>query len=150
MERMNARTPGRSALAQSCARVVCTLTTEQSQGNANGFDDITQDGFCGLRFFLQRCMARTGDNAMRENRDSEMFEIVGEAILAAVEKSAGLRGALQHQSAARADAESELVGLARAVDNFERVVMKARVDLHVGDGALHREHVAQIRNRLER
>jgi len=95
-------------------------------------------------------MARTGDNAVRENRDSEMFEIVGEAILAPVKKSAGLRGALEHQSAARADAESELVGFARAVDNFEGVVVKAGVDLHVGDGALHGEHVTQIRDRLER
>src|SRR6266852_559466 len=85
IERRNARTAGRSALAQSCEMVESTLTAGGSQGNGNGFNDFTKNGIGGFRFFLQRGVARTGDNAMRENGDGELFEIVREAEAAAVE-----------------------------------------------------------------
>src|SRR5207245_6654857 len=54
MERKNARAAGRSALAQSRAIVVCTLTAQRSQRNGDGFHDIAKNGIGGLRFFLQR------------------------------------------------------------------------------------------------
>src|SRR5437899_702649 len=125
MERKNARTAGRSALAQSCAMVdlaalifsseegksrflaplgMTTLfvfgqtlmkwrfvTATRSQGNGNGFNDIAKNGIGGLRFFLQRGVARTRDNAMRENGNGELLEIVGEAVVTPIQESAGLR-----------------------------------------------------------
>jgi len=55
---------GRSALAQSCEMVDCTLTAGRSQGNGDGFNDIAKNGISGFRFFLKRGVARAGDNAM--------------------------------------------------------------------------------------
>ena len=94
-------------------------------------------------------MARTGDHAVRKNGDGKLFEIVGQAIVAAIEESAGLRSALQHESTARADAESELLGFARAIDNFESIVVQAGVHLDVMDRFLHGQHFAQICDRFE-
>ena len=51
-------------------------------------------------------MTRAGDNAVRENGDREVLEIIGEAEIATIEEGTSLRSALKHQSAARADAES--------------------------------------------
>src|SRR6266849_2859327 len=64
IERRNARTAGRSALAQSCAMVESTLTAVRSQGNGDRFNDIAENGIGGFRFFLKRGMARTGDDAV--------------------------------------------------------------------------------------
>src|SRR5713101_2228099 len=150
MERRKARTAGRSALAQSCAMVDGTLTAGRSQGNGDGFNDIEKNGIGGFRFFLQRGVARTGDNAMGENGNGELFEVVGEAIVAAIEEGAGLRGALEHECAAGADAERELLALARAVDDLEGVVVQAGVDLDVRDGVLHGKNIADFRDRIER
>src|SRR5216684_942334 len=150
IERRNARTAGRSALAQSCARVESTLTAGRSQRNGDGFNDIAKNGIGGFRFFLQRGVARTGDNAMRENGNGEPFEIVGEAEPAAIKVGAGLRGALEHERAARADAESKLLAFARAVDDLESVIVEARVDLDVRDGVLHGENIGDVRDRIER
>src|SRR5713101_1027747 len=150
IERRNARTAGRSALAQSCEMVESTLTAGRSQGHRDGFNDLAKNGIGGFRFFLQRGVARTGDNAVRENGNGEMFEVVGEAIVAAVEKGAGLRGALEHECAARADAERKLFTLARAIDDLERVIVQAGVYFDVCNGVLHGENIADIRDRIER
>src|SRR5579864_4855715 len=87
---------------------------------------------------------------MRKNGHGELLEIVGEAEVAAFEEGAGLRRALEHESSARADAESELLALARAVDDFERVIVQAAVDLDVSDRVLHGQDVAYVGDRLER
>src|SRR2546429_169148 len=150
IERRNARTAGRSALAQSCEMVDCTLTAGGSQGNGDGFDDIAKNGIGGFRFFLERSVARAGDNAMRENGNGELFEVVGEAIVAAIEVGACLRGALEHERAARADAEGKLLALAREIDDLESVVVQAGIDFDVGNGVLHGQHIADIRDRIER
>src|SRR5713226_10122112 len=97
MERKNARTPGRSALAQSCATVEVTLTARRSQGNGDGLHDVAEHRFGGLGFFLKRSVARTGDDAMGKNGYRELLEVVGQAIVAAIQVGARLRGALQHQ-----------------------------------------------------
>src|SRR5882762_3503528 len=178
IERRNARTAGRSALAQSCARVDLAAlifpaaerknrflaplemtniyvyewrppNCSDLQRNGDGFDDVAKHGFRGFRFFLQGGVARTGDDAVRKDGDGKMLEIVGEAKVPAVEKGAGLRSALEHESAARTDAESELLGLARAIDDFESVVVETGVDFDVGDGILHGEHFADIRQGIE-
>src|SRR5260370_34537185 len=128
MERKNARTAGRSALAQSCAIVDCTLTADQSQGNGNGFDDIAKNGIGGLRFFLQRGVARTRDNAMRENGNGELLEIVGEAVVTPIQEGAGLRCALKHERAARTDTERKLVAFVRPIDDLKSVIVQAGVD----------------------
>src|SRR5882762_871905 len=150
IERRNARTAGRSALAQSCAKVDGTLTADQSQRNGNGFNDIAKNGIGGLRFFLQGGVARTGDNAVRENGNGELFEVVGEAIVAAIEISAGLRGALEHECAAGADAERELLAFAGEIDDLESVIVQTGVDFDMGNGVLHGQHIADIRDRIER
>src|SRR5258708_34440344 len=93
----------------------CTHTAGRSQGNGDGFNDIAKNGIGGFRFFLQRGVARTGDNAVRENGNGELFEVVGEAKVAAIEIGASLRGALEHECAARDDAQSNEIALARAV-----------------------------------
>src|SRR5882762_1787132 len=193
MERKNARTAGRSALAQSraivdfaalisvaiedrsrflpvrlgtraaCRALVAALgmtmlfvfvqalmkcrlvTRTHSQGNGDGFHDIAENGIGGFRFFLQRSVTRTGDNAVREDGNGKLLKIVGEAIVPPIEIGAGLRGALEHQGAAGADAECQLLALARAVDDLEGVIMQAGVHLDVGDGVLHGENIADIR-----
>src|SRR5258708_10427510 len=122
----------------------------RSQGNGDGFHDVAKNGIRGFRFFLQGGVTRAGDNAMRKNGNGKLFEVVGEAIITAVEIGAGLRGALEHESAARTDAESKLFAFARAIHDFESVVMQAGVDLDVGDGVLHGENIADIRDRIER
>ena len=95
-------------------------------------------------------MARAGHHAVRENRDRELFEIVGQAEIAAIEESAGLRGALEHQSATRADAERKLLGFSGAGDNFESVIVQAGIDFDLRDGVLHRQNIVDIRDGLER
>ena len=137
-------------MAQSCEMVDCTLTAGRSQGNGDGFNDIAKNGIGGFRLFLKRGMARTGDDAMRENGDGKLFEVVGEAIVAAIEVGTGLRGALEHECAARADTQSELLALARAVDDLKSVVVQAGVHLDVRNGVLHGQHIADIRDRIER
>src|SRR5713101_3977013 len=87
---------------------------------------------------------------MGEYGNRELLEIVGKAVVAAFEESAGLRSALKHESAARTDAESELIGLARAVDDFEGVIVQAVVDLDVSDGILHGQDIVYIGNGFER
>src|SRR6266403_1595507 len=95
-------------------------------------------------------MARAGHHAMREDGDGELLEIVWQAEIAAIEESAGLRGALQHQSAAWADAERELLSFSGSGDNFERVVVQAGIDFDLRDGMLHRQNIADVRYWLER
>jgi len=126
------------------------VTPTRSQGNGNGFNDIAKNGVRGFRFFLQRGVARAGDNAVRENRDGKVLEVVGKAIVAAIEEGAGLRSALEHESAAGADAERQLFALARAVDDFESVIVQAGVHLDVRDGVLHGENIANIGDGIER
>src|SRR6266852_6387535 len=150
IERRNARTAGRSALAQSCEMVDGMLTARRSQGNGDGFNDIAKNGIGGFRFFLERCVARTGDNAVGENGNGELFEVVGEAIVAAIEIGASLRGALEHECAARADAQSKQLALARAVDDLESVIVQAGVDFDVRNGVLHGQNIADICDRIER
>src|ERR1700687_468459 len=150
MERKNARTPGRSALAQRFATVEATLTGGELQGNGDGLDDFAEDGFRGLGLFLQRGVPRAGDHAVRKNRYRELLEIVRKAEIAAIEKSASLRGALQHQSAARADPEGELLGFARARDDFQRVIVQAGIHFDLRDAVLHGEHVAYVGDWFER
>src|SRR6266705_1307889 len=101
------------------------VTPTRSQGDGNGFHDVAKNGVRGFRFFLQRGVARAGDNAVRENRDGKVLEVVGKAIVAAVEEGAGLRSALERESAAGADAERQLFALARAVEDFESVIVQA-------------------------
>jgi hypothetical protein len=126
------------------------LRTLESHGHRDRFDNFTEDGLGRFGFFLQRGVARTGNDAMCKNGHSKLFEIVRQAIIAAIEEGPGLCGALQHQSAARAHTESKLFGLARAIDDFEGVVVQAGVHLNVVDRFLHGEYLAQIRYRLER
>ncbi len=120
-----------------------------SQRDGDGIDNFAENVFGSFRFLLKRGMARAGDDAMREYGDGELLEVVWEAKIAAVEEGAGLRGALEHQGAARADAERQVVRLASAIDDFQRVVMEAGVDFDARDGVLHSEHVRNIGNRLE-
>src|ERR1700674_5091737 len=130
--------------------VESTLTAGRSQGNGHGFNDIAKNGIGGFRFFLKRGVARAGDDAMRENGDGKLFEVVGEAIVAAIEVGAGLRGALEHERSAGADSQSKLLALARAVDDIESVIVQAGVDFDVGDGVLHGQPIADIRDGIER
>src|SRR5215470_5370636 len=94
-------------------------SNRHSQRYADGFDDVAKNGFGSFRFLLQRRVARTGHNAMREYGNSELLEIIGQAVVAAVEEGASLRRTLQHKSAARTNAKRKLVAVPRASDNFE-------------------------------
>jgi len=49
---------------------------------------------------------------------------------------------------AGADAERELLTLAREIDDLESVIVQAGVDFDVGNGVLHGQHIADIRNRM--
>jgi hypothetical protein len=118
--------------------------------NADGIHNFAKHDFGGLGFFLQRGVTRTGDDAMSKNRDGELLEIVGQAKIAIVQKGPGLGSALQHERAARADAERELIGMASAVDDFEGVVDEAGIDFNVGDGFLHGQDVGDVGDRFER
>src|ERR1700680_4832469 len=76
-----------------------------SHRDADGIDNLAEHVFGVLRFFLEGCMSRARHHAMGKHGDCKLFEIVGEAEVASIEEGAGLRGALEHQSATRADAE---------------------------------------------
>src|SRR5205814_444742 len=65
-------------------------------------------------------------------------------------RSAGLRGALEHKSAPGTDAERKLLALARAIDDLEGVIVQTGVHLDVGDGVLHSENIADVRDGIER
>ena len=78
---------------------------------------------------------------MRENGDCQQFEIVGNAVIAAVEKCACLRSALEHQRAARRDAELKLFAVTRAMHDLDSVVVQARIDANLRDLMLHCENV---------
>ncbi len=86
---------------------------------------------------------------MREDRDRQLLKIVRQTVVAPVQKGAGLRGALQHQGATRGDSERELFTVARARDNFQRVVVQTRIDFHLRHGILHRENVLDVGDRIE-
>src|ERR1700731_4658281 len=51
-----------------------------------------------------KLMGRTGHYAVRKYRHGEFLEVIRQAIIAAIEKSARLRRALQHQRTARTHA----------------------------------------------
>src|SRR5262250_992037 len=87
---------------------------------------------------------------MRENRDCQMLEIVRNTIITAVEESARLRRALQHERSAWADAERELIRFSRAIDDFERVILQTRIHFDVSDSFLHCENLVHVRDRLKR
>jgi len=97
-----------------------------------------------LPIFSQGGVARTGDDTMGKDGDGKMLEIVREAKVAAVEKGAGLRSALEHGRAARTDAESELLVL-RVRLRFPARSRGDGVDFDVGDGVLHGDHFTDVR-----
>src|SRR5215475_14119729 len=117
------------------------LEAPKSLRNANGFHDFTQCSFGRFRLPLQRSVTRAGDNAMRKNCDRQVLEIVGNAVVTAVKKCAGLCGALQHERSAWTDAERELVRFSRAIDDFERVILQTRIHFDVSDSFLHCENL---------
>ena len=141
MERPLAGAPGLCggcrAVAPGCAREDRSLAGwiqmrvgHRLEGNARGFEDFAQDRFGLLGFLLRGDVARADYYAVGEDRHDQALEIVGQAIVAAFEESAGLRGAMEHHGAAGADAEAQLLGLARAFDDFERVIEQAFVHFH--------------------
>ena len=125
------------------------MGTSSSQGDGDGVDDFAKNIFGGLRFLLQRRVTRAGDNAMRENGNRQMLEIIGETEITAIEEGASLRGSLKHQGAARADTESEMIGFAGAIDDFQCVVVQAGIHFDARDGFLHGQDVGDIRDRLQ-
>ena len=58
---------------------------------------------------------------MSEARDDETFDIVGYAVIAALDECEGLGGAKKGKRAARADAEFKQIGLARKIDDLEQI-----------------------------
>ena len=50
-----------------------------SEGYARGFEDFAEDGFGLRRFFLRGGVARVDHHAMREDRQSQLLEVVGQA-----------------------------------------------------------------------
>jgi len=81
---------------------------------------------------------------VRENGDREVLEIIGEAEIATIEEGTSLRGALEHEGATRADAESEMIRFTGAIDDFESVIVEAGIDLNTRDGFLHGKDVRDI------
>src|SRR5215831_3077257 len=106
-DKKNARTPGRSALAQSWLNVEKTLTAGNLHGDAHGIHDLAQDRFGSFRLFLQRSVPRAGHHAMRKDGHRQVLEVVRQTKVAAFEKGARLRRALQHQCATRAHAQRQ-------------------------------------------
>ena len=71
----------------------------------------------------------------------------GQAEVPAFDECAGLGRALQHERAARAYAQREALGLARAVDDFQGVVQQAVVHAHLLDFPLHGQDVGGFDDR---
>src|SRR5580704_7243011 len=98
-----------------------------SEWNARGFENFVEDGF-GLRgFALRRDITRADHHAMRKHRKNQPLEIIGQTEIAAFEKRASLCGAMQHHSSARTHSKTQLLGSARALDNFQRVIEQALI-----------------------
>src|ERR1700732_4860107 len=93
--------------------------------DASGFEDFAENCVSLLGSFLGGNVARADDHAVGEGRDDEALEVVGQAEVAAFKERAGLRRTLQHHGAARANTQTQLLGLTRAVDNLQGVVEKA-------------------------
>ena len=81
-------------------------------------------------FFCSEAWRELATTRCEKTGNGKLLEVVGKAIVAAIEKSAGLRRALQHQRAAWADAQRQLLGVARAIHNFQRVVVQAGIHFH--------------------
>src|SRR5271170_544121 len=98
-----------------------TMLAASSERNASGFEDFAEDRFRLLGFLLRGDVTRADHDAMREDGNDELLEIVGQAKIAAFEKGARLRRAMKHHGAARTDAQAQLFCRASAFDDFERV-----------------------------
>src|SRR5256885_17005998 len=98
------------------------------QRNTDGIDDFAQRGFRRFRFALKRRVARAGDDAMRKDRHSKLFKIVGKTEISAIEKSASFRSRLEHQGSRGTDSEGKLTGFARTVDEIACIGLRARID----------------------
>jgi hypothetical protein len=118
--------------------------------DAGGFENFAENGFGLLGFFLCGNVARAHDDAVREHGNDQTLKIVGQAIIAAFEKRARLGGSMQHHGAARAHAQAQLFGLARALNNLERVIEQALFHLYMRYRFLHRENVRGIHHRRDR
>ncbi len=90
----------------------------RTKRNARGIEDFAEDRFGLLGFFLRGDVARADDDAVREDGNDEPLEIVRQAIIAAFEKRARLRGAMKHHGAARADAQAQLLGMCACARRF--------------------------------
>src|ERR1700730_9806230 len=85
---------------------------------------------------------------MSEDGKDQPLKIIRQAIVAPFEVCVGLSCAMKHQGSPGAHAQAELLGLARAVDNFECVVEQTVVDFHLRDRLLYRDYVGSVEQRL--
>src|ERR1700686_3261032 len=120
-----------------------------SQRYANGLHDVAQNRFGGFRFFLQRSVPRTGHYAVRKYRHGEFLEVIRQTIIAAIEKSARLCRALQHQRPARTHAQGQQVGISGAVYDLQCVIVQTGINFYVRHFILHGKHFADVRDRLQ-
>src|ERR1700689_453155 len=131
------RQPARSRPRHMRATMESCVVIGGLQRDAGGVEDFAEDRFGLLGFLLRRDVTRADDNAVREDGNDEPLEIVRQTKIAAFEKRARLSRAMQHHGTARADAEAQLFGGTRALDNLQRVIEQAFLDLHLRGGFLH-------------
>src|SRR5579872_5160651 len=88
------------------------------QRDGGGVQNLGKNGL-GLRhFLLGGGVARVHHDAVGENGQHHLLEVVRQAEVAALDESPGLGRALQHQRAARAYAQHQAFVLPRLLDNF--------------------------------
>ena len=67
-------------------------------------------------------LARIDDDAVRENRQNQLFDVVGDAEITVSDQRDGLRGTKQRKRSARADAEFERVICSGLRDDIQKVI----------------------------
>src|SRR5579872_5607867 len=135
-QRLSLRGPSRALVRRSRDSKFMDVRLS-SEGNASGFHDFAQNRFDLRGFLLRARITRVHHHAMCEHRQYQLLEIVRRAEFTAFEISPRLRRALQHQKAARAYAERELLRAARALDDVNCVVAQAVVNTYEFHRSLH-------------
>ena len=87
--------------------------------------------------------------AVGEHRGSQRLDVVGERVVAALERGERLGGPEQHQAGPRAGAELDARVVAGGVEERDDVAAQRLAAVHRGHGRLRGQHLADAGDRLE-
>src|SRR5262249_43860097 len=89
------------------------------------------------------------DDPMREDRDDEALDVIGDGVVAPFSERQPLYGAEKGDGAARADPEGQVFVLARPADDLQQVIVDGLIDAHLADRRLQLFELQKIEDRPE-